>query len=96
VITDHEHYFTILFQPAFHFLLGKYGFLRLQGAFGHTFAHFLTHAKRGVDQNGNGFVDLNTDEVHPFHVRELDGIGKRIQQRGTFIWSVQFYGGVTF
>ena len=96
VITDYEQNFTVLFQPAVHFRLGKYGYLRMQGTFGHTFAFFLTRAKRGIDKNGNGFVDLNTDEVHPFHVRELDGIGKRLQQRDTFIWALQFSGGITF
>lgn len=96
MITDHEHYFTLLFQPAVHFYLGKYGFLRFEGLFGYTFPFFLTHAKRGVDNNGNGFVDLNTDEVYPFYVHNLDGIGKRVQQRNTFIWALQFYAGLTF
>ncbi len=95
-IMDHEHYFTMMFQPAVHFVLGKYGFLRLEGMFGTTLPFFLTYAKRGVDTNGNGFVDLNTDEVYPFHTRELDGIGKRVQQRDTFIWALQFYAGIQF
>lgn len=95
-IMDHEHYFTMMFQPAVHFHLGKYGFLRLEGMFGTTLPFFLSYAKRGVDNNGNGFVDLNTDEVYPFHTRELDGIGKRVQQRDTFTWALQFYAGIQF
>jgi hypothetical protein len=96
LITDHEQKFTIMMQPAFQFHIGQYGYIRLESKFGYTFPFFVTHAKRGIDKNMNGFVDLHTDEVYPFHVRELDGVGKRIQQNNTFIWAIQFYGGLTF
>lgn len=102
LITDHEDYFTMYFQPALHFKIAKYGYIRLQGQFGSTLPFFLTRAKRGQDLpdpvtgRKNGFIDLGTAEVYPFHTRSLDGIGKRIQQRDTLIASFMAYAALTF
>jgi hypothetical protein len=95
-LTDREQYYTIGGQFALHFMIGKFGWIRLQGTITHTLPFFLTQAKRGVDQDGNGFVNLGTSEEYPYHLREIDGVGKRIQQRDHFGFAFQLSGGLTF
>lgn len=96
LLTDHESFFTLYFQPALHAKLGKYGYLRLEGKFGSTLPFLFTRAQRGSDLNKNGFVDLQTAEVYPFHTRTLDGVGKRLQQRDTVLASFLIHAGLTF
>ncbi len=95
LITDNEQQFAFAGQAAFHFKLAKYGYIRIEGMIKHVLPFFLTTAKRGVDKNGNGFVDPGTDEVYPYHVRTLDGIGKRIRQIDTFTYKFQVYLALT-
>lgn len=96
LITDHEAFFTIYFQPALSFKLGKYAYIRIEGKFGTTLPFLFTRAQRGTDDNKNGFVDLQTDEVYPYHTRNLDGVGKRLQQRDSVLASFLFHAGLTF
>lgn len=95
LITDHEQYFAFQGMAAFHFRLAKYGYIRIEGSLEHTLPYFLTHAKRGVDKDGNGYVNPGTDEEYPYHVRQLDGIGKRIRQLDTLTWRIQIFAALT-
>ena len=96
LITDHEQYFSFGGHAALHFQLGKFGFLRILGAMQYILPYFITFAKRGVDKNGNGFVDPgDPNEEYPYHVRQIDGIGKRIQQRDTWTITFQVFAGLT-
>lgn len=94
LITDHEQNLSFGGQAALHFRLAKYGYIRLEGSVQHTLPFFLTYAKRGVDRNNNGYVDPGTDEEYPFHIREIDGIGRRIMQRDTLTWT--FFASAAF
>lgn len=96
LITDNEQSLTFGGLAALHFNLAKYGYIRIEGQMKRTLDHFITFAKRGVDLDGNGFVDSNNpNEVYPYHVRDLDGIGKRLIVKDAFSWTFQIFAGLT-
>lgn len=95
LITDHEQSFTYGGMAAFLFRLARYGLIRVEGRVDYTPPFFVTYAKRGVDKDGNGYVNPGTDEEYPYHVRDLDGIGRRIQQRNTLTWAIMITAGLT-
>jgi hypothetical protein len=95
LITDHEQFFSFGGMAAFLFRLNRYGLIRIEGRVEYTSPFFITYAKRGVDRNNNGFVDPGTDEEYPYFVPQLDGIGRRIQQRDTLNWGIMITAALT-
>ncbi len=95
LITDNEQAFTFGAMFALHFKLSKFGYIRIEGYVKHTSPFFITYAKRGVDLDGNGYVNPGSKEEYPYHVRVLDGIGKRLRQIDTLTWNLQIFAGLT-
>ncbi len=91
-----EQYFRVGGHIGINARAAQYVQLKIMAAYYHDTYHFLTNESVGQDLNGNGQVDLNTQEVNPNYDFRWDSVGRRFRISQVNDFEVSATGQLTF